>query len=50
VLLVLLLPNVYKGVAWDNARGCFSLGACSGEIDLCQYSEQISKSNLLPLC
>jgi hypothetical protein len=38
VLLVLLLPVVYKGVVWGNALGSFSLGACSGEIDLCQYS------------
>ena len=34
MLLVLLLPDVYKGVVQDDARGCFSLGACGGKIDL----------------
>lgn len=48
MLLVLLLPDVYKGVRQD-ALGCFSLGACGRKIDLCQYIEQNSKSSLLPL-
>lgn len=40
VLLVLFLPDVYKGVIWDDAL-CFTLRAGGGKIDLCQYIEQI---------
>jgi hypothetical protein len=40
LLPVLLLPDMYKGVVQNDALWCFSLRACGGKIDLCQYIEQ----------
>ena len=36
MLLVLVLPYVYRKVVWDNASRCFTLEAPMEVIDLCQ--------------